>query len=72
MRETPACVRSRMDSGKYQGLFGLAIGILVRLTVLPKYKPWLDQTQSDIFPNRAKICTITYKYCGSLSEQSVN
>ena len=46
---------------KYQGLFGLVMGILARHTVSPKYKPWLDQTRPDIFPNRAKTCPITYK-----------
>ena len=35
---------------------------LPRPTVSPKYKPWLDQTRPDIFPNRAKTCTITYDY----------
>ena len=36
------------------------MGILARPTVSPKSKPWLDQTRPDIFPNRAKTCTITY------------
>ena len=44
-------------------MFGLAMRILARPTVSPKYKPWLDQTRPDIFQNRAKTCTITYKYC---------
>ena len=51
--------RFSLDSGKYQGLFDFAMGILARITVLPKYKPWRDQSRSDIFPNRAKTCTIT-------------
>ena len=32
-----------LDSGKYQGLFGLAMGVLSRPTVSSKYKPWLDK-----------------------------
>ena len=43
-----------LGSGKYQGLFGLAMGILDRTMVSPKYKPWLDQTRPDIFSNIAK------------------
>ena len=50
--------RFLLDSGKYQGLFGLAMGILARPTVSPKYKPWLDQTRPDIFPNRAKTARL--------------
>ena len=53
--------RFLLDSGKYQGLFSLAMGILARPTVSPEYKPCLDQTRPDVFPNQAKICTITYK-----------
>ena len=34
-------------------------GILTRPTVSPKYKPLLDQTRPDIFPNSAKTYTIT-------------
>ena len=43
-----------LDSGKYQGLFGLAMDILNRTMVSPKYKPRLDQTRPDIFSNIAK------------------
>ena len=31
--------RFTLDSGKYQGLFGLDIRILAQPTVAPKYKP---------------------------------
>ena len=58
-----------LDSGKYQGLFGLAMGILARPTVSPKYKPWLDQIRSDVFTNQAKTCTTTYNnFIGNKSQ----
>ena len=38
-----------LDSGKHHGLFGLA---MVIFGWTAKYKPWLDKSFSDIFPNR--------------------
>ena len=38
-----------LDSGKHKGLFGLA---MVIFGWTAKYKPWLDKSLSDIFPNR--------------------
>ena len=53
---------SSLSGSHSASLFGLAMGILAQPTVSPKYKPWLDQTRPDIFPNRAKICMTTYNY----------
>ena len=45
------------DSGKYQGLFGLVMGISLHLrSRQSKLKPWLNHTCPDIFPNQTKTC----------------
>ena len=43
-----------LDSGQYQGSFGLTTGILAGHTVSPKYKPCFDQSRP-IFSQIAQI-----------------
>ena len=43
--EKHVIVQVLLNLGKYQGLFGLAMGILARPTVSPENKPWFDQIQ---------------------------